>query len=337
MDDYYELLGVDDDAPVDDIRAAYRDKKASVDTSASDDAKSEVAALNRAWNVLSDPYQRGRYDQQRTTASDTDDDDDDDEEAAPVARTRSPRTADRAEKRRPAREPAKPTITLPAGTQFPTTKQRLFAMMIDLGVLLFLVLIASFVVAPAVDRAMHKPIVDRIDVLRKDLDKKTTQADKLDKAASALDKSKGAKSPDAIAAHNEAKQYRDHTLKDATTAFDNQTKKLVPLNITITGAALLIGLLYLVIPSARTGQTVGKRLQGIRVVRVDGSPLGFGGSLRRYGTILLVTFLLVFVTPLGALGAALVLFGVTMWTRNPNHQGMHDRIVKTIVVTADDT
>ena len=30
MDDYYELLGVDADAPVDDIRAAYRDKKAAV-------------------------------------------------------------------------------------------------------------------------------------------------------------------------------------------------------------------------------------------------------------------------------------------------------------------
>jgi uncharacterized RDD family membrane protein YckC len=78
-------------------------------------------------------------------------------------------------------------------------------------------------------------------------------------------------------------------------------------------------------------------MQGIRVIRVDGSPLGFGGALRRYGLILLATFLLVFVTPFGALGAALVLFGVTMWTRNPNHQGIHDRIVKTLVVNADET
>ena len=46
MDDYYELLGVDADAPVDDIRSAYRDKKAAVDTSAGDDAKSDVAKLN---------------------------------------------------------------------------------------------------------------------------------------------------------------------------------------------------------------------------------------------------------------------------------------------------
>ena len=57
MDDYYELLGVDEDTPVDDIRSTYRDKKAAVDTSANDEAKSDVAKLNKAWNVLSDPYQ----------------------------------------------------------------------------------------------------------------------------------------------------------------------------------------------------------------------------------------------------------------------------------------
>ena len=65
MDDYYELLGVDADAPVDDIRAAYRDKKAAVADTGTDAAKADAAALNKAWNVLSDPYQRGRYDEQR--------------------------------------------------------------------------------------------------------------------------------------------------------------------------------------------------------------------------------------------------------------------------------
>ena len=103
MDDYYELLGVDEDAPVDDIRSAYRDKKAAVDTSAGDDAKSDVAKLNKAWNVLSDPYQRGRYDQQRTSVSDGDDEYEDDEEERrhPVAAEASAR--DRS--RRPAARP----------------------------------------------------------------------------------------------------------------------------------------------------------------------------------------------------------------------------------------
>ena len=95
-------------------------------------------------------------------------------------------------------------------------------------------------------------------------------------------------------------------------------------------------LFYLVVPSASHGQTVGKRLQGIRVIRTDGSPLGFAWAFRRYGLILFVTFALVFVTPFGALGAALVLFGVTTWTRNPNRQGHHDRLVKTLVVTDAD-
>ena len=65
MDDYYDLLGVDADAPTDDIRAAYREQKAALDDSTDGDAKADAAKLNKAWNVLSDPYQRGRYDEQR--------------------------------------------------------------------------------------------------------------------------------------------------------------------------------------------------------------------------------------------------------------------------------
>lgn len=357
MDDYYELLGVEEDAPVDDIRTAYRDKKAAIDTSTNDAAKSDVAALNKAWNVLSDPYQRGRYDQQRATASDDDADDDDDEdeddyEDAPVAPRRKPSpAAERAAKRRNARQAAKPTITLPAGAQFPTTRQRLIAMMIDLGVLFVLVIVATFIVAPAVDEAVHKPIVDRIDRLNNELNTVTDRANELDDAASAADKNasnvekaKGVSSADAKDARQAAdrakatsKRYNDNELKAATDAYEKESRRLLPLNTSITAGALVIGLLYLVIPSARTGQTLGKRLQGIRVIRVDGSPLGFGGSVRRYGLILLTTFLIVFLTPFGLLGAALVLYGVTTWTRNPNQQGVQDRIAKTLVVTADES
>ena len=61
MDDYYSLLGIDADASVDDIRGAYRVRKDGIDT-ASDVGRADAAKLNKAWNVLSDPYQRGRYD-----------------------------------------------------------------------------------------------------------------------------------------------------------------------------------------------------------------------------------------------------------------------------------
>jgi hypothetical protein len=362
MDDYYELLGIDHDAPVDDIRSAYRDRKAAVDTSKNDDAKSDVAALNKAWNVLSDPYQRGRYDQQRADSNGTDDSDgdDSDDDAAPVSRRNSASTKstnskstnsknDRAERRRNARQPAKPTITLPAGVHFPLTKQRLIALMIDLGVMFVIFLVATLIVTPAVDKAVHKPIVDQINSTRKTYNTATTESNKLDKAestaksnASNIAKRDGAKSTEAVnatAAYNTAKaaatHYSDHTLKDATTAYDDASKKLVPLDDAIAAGALLVALAYLVVPSISNGQTPGKRSQGIKVIRTDGSPLGFAWAVRRYGLILMITYVLMYVTPFGALGAALVLFGVTTWTRNPNQQGWHDRLVKTVVVADD--
>jgi uncharacterized RDD family membrane protein YckC len=87
-----------------------------------------------------------------------------------------------------------------------------------------------------------------------------------------------------------------------------------------------------VIPSALTGRTLGKRLQKLKVLREDGTPLGWGRALLRYGPLVLVSFLF-FLTPIGPIGAVLVVFGVTMWTRNNNRQGFHDRIAHTIVVT----
>src|SRR5262249_51511246 len=78
-DDYYDLVGVEADAPVADIRAAYRERKAEVSDRDDDDAKADAAALNKAWNVLSDPYQRGRYDEQLAAGDDDDDDDGDDD------------------------------------------------------------------------------------------------------------------------------------------------------------------------------------------------------------------------------------------------------------------
>ena len=129
MDDYYELLGVDDDAPVDDITAAYRDKKAEVAALGTDAAKADAAALNKAWNVLSDPYQRGRYDQQRgerraTVDDDDDDDDDGDGDARPsrAGPADEGRTAAPTRARPPAAEPTDRRCR-PAW-RFPGTRRR---------------------------------------------------------------------------------------------------------------------------------------------------------------------------------------------------------------------
>lgn len=64
---HYRRLGVSSNASPDEIRAAYRnaarrfhpDARAARGTSGSDD---EMAAVNEAWRVLSDPVLRARYD-----------------------------------------------------------------------------------------------------------------------------------------------------------------------------------------------------------------------------------------------------------------------------------
>jgi uncharacterized RDD family membrane protein YckC len=75
---HYELLGVESDASKDEIRAAYRGRleelRGKVEKGRSDQvrngAREETARLNTAWQVLSDPFQRQRYDTALTGGSD---------------------------------------------------------------------------------------------------------------------------------------------------------------------------------------------------------------------------------------------------------------------------
>ena len=82
-----------------------------------------------------------------------------------------------------------------------------------------------------------------------------------------------------------------------------------------------------------SGRTFGKRLQHLRVLRDDGTPLRAGDAIKRYGSLILVTFALFFVV--GPLAAAIVLVGVIGWMRNANMQGIHDRFAHTMVVSDD--
>ena len=65
--------------------------------------------------------------------------------------------------------------------------------------------------------------------------------------------------------------------------------------------------------TALTGFTVGKRLLGLRVARLDGKPVGFWWSLVR--TILLITVIPALVT-------------------DRDLRGLHDRAANTIVIRA---
>jgi len=92
----------------------------------------------------------------------------------------------------------------------------------------------------------------------------------------------------------------------------------------------LLMLAYLLIPSLGRGQTVGKKLRGIRVVSITGGDADFAQLAIRYGLLVVIAvdgfIILQQIAPL------LALFGVLMWPRNKRRQGLHDRLAKTVVV-----
>jgi hypothetical protein len=122
--------------------------------------------------------------------------------------------------------------------------------------------------------------------------------------------------------------------QDDNKTYQTQGNKLVPLQNEIVGGFFLIAFLYLLVPTLLWGSTFGKRRKHLKVVRADGSPLRAGDAITRYGLLILISFALS-LTPLGPLGAVIVLVGVTTWMRHPNMQGIHDRIAKTLVVKQD--
>ena len=78
------------------------------------------------------------------------------------------------------------------------------------------------------------------------------------------------------------------------------------------------GLFFTAFLALWEGQTPGKRLLGMRVVRLDGKPLGWWAAFERFGG-----YAASFAT--GLLG-----FAQIFW--DPNRQAIHDKIVHTVVV-----
>jgi len=340
MDDYYSLLGIDAEASVDDIRGAYRERKDGIDTG-SDAGKADAARLNKAWNVLSDPYQRGRYDEQRASAEARGELDVVDAAAAGSTNGRS--SASRSSSSTPmsprqqrqqavrdaraAKLKAAATISPPEGTTWPSTKARILAMVIDLLVIIVIVA-ASQIAAQSVAKSQKPEIVKQVDSLNTQISDQTKIKSDADKRVSADKK-----------ANNTSAQKTDQTASDAakqkitdlTKQRDDAQAKLQGYFIAAIAIAFFLGFLYLAIPTALTGRTLGKRVQHLKTLREDGSPLGWKGAITRFGLVVLVTFVLYYV--LQQIAAVLVLFGVTMWMRNPNMQGLHDRVAHTIVVS----
>jgi curved DNA-binding protein CbpA len=340
-DDLYGLIGVGPDATTDEIRDQYRARRSELDATGTEQSRADAAALNRAWNILSDPYQRGRYDAQRE-ANGAEEVDPDDVEVLDDAASNG---NGQAPKRRKLFEPADtatrpprganprerlPKVEVPAGMTLAQTRPRITAMSIDLLVLLTLFIGYQFTLFPldkhfypkeaaAVTAAEHAQT--RADNAVNDANTKLSDAKKSGTAAQQA------------AAQAQLKAAQTAQTK-ANDNLNSAQKKLSGFNLAYTILFFLIGLAYLVVPSARNGQTFGKRVQHIRVVNVDGSPIGWSGAMRRYGTITAVTLLL-YVACLRQFAALIVVIGLVGWTRNPDRQGMHDRFAKTIVVDAD--
>lgn len=333
MADYYELLGVPEDASREDIRAAYRDLAAR--TTGDDKAR-----LNQAWNVLSDPYQRGRYDQQLSDGSAADVGSGDVEivEEEPL----DPRAA-RAKARAEARQAALIPDPLPAGLQYPAPAQRFTAFGIDFFVLLvifFLTYIFVLLGGPLkkdltaqqkAQKAQYEQTIKTKDAEAKKYDNEKDAANDAADAAKAKGDTAEQQKQEAAA------KAADKKASAAKKASDEATKKKLdleaPSGTQIAVYAILTPLLmlaYLVIPSIKRGQSPGKKLRGIRVVSINGADASVPQLLIRYGAPIVVAVDLFIV--LSQIAPLLALFGVLMWPRNKLRQGVHDKMAKTLVV-----
>lgn len=94
--------------------------------------------------------------------------------------------------------------------------------------------------------------------------------------------------------------------------------------------ALLYAPLTLRRPGARNGQTLGKQVQGIRVVRDDGRPIALAAGLLREAVVKSLLFLYV-----GAFFLLIPWLIDLLWPlRDEQRRALHDTIVSTHVVEA---
>jgi uncharacterized RDD family membrane protein YckC len=97
--------------------------------------------------------------------------------------------------------------------------------------------------------------------------------------------------------------------------------------VVIIGIAMALWFAYEVPAVAATGQTLGKRLVGLRVTTVEGNPVGFGRAIQRWA----IPGLPMMIWPWGHL-VQLVDAAWCLWDRD--RRCLHDKAAGTVVVTA---
>ncbi len=263
---HYELLEVEPDAPKEEIRSAYQAKLANVRAARDKEeetkkpsetviraAREEEARLRAAWQVLSDPVQRERYNDRVLVHEDDGAGPDDDE-----ADFEDPDAALIPAERTPARRGGTPAKVADEGLEIPSTGRRLTAAAID-GITLL-----------AVWAVIVYPI----------------------------------------------------------TLGGNLTKGL-PAFITEVGTMEFLILVYLILPTAWTGQTLGKRYTYCMVVdRATGQLPTIGQVIRRY-IVPAFAFALLVTT-----GAVIALIYGLSFLMNRDQVSLADRLARTAVVIA---
>jgi hypothetical protein len=365
MTDHYELLGVDPDATKDEIKAAYKAEVVDADSS-------KKAQLNRAWNVLSDPIQRQRYDEQLHSG---DGGEGAGAAAVPASRTtgarRGPDSAvieagggsgtngsgnngrgrggggggggdddgggDDEVPMRGGRPVPQPTVVLPAGMHLAQKRARGYSITFDLSILAVLYVLFVSVLIPMVLKDQYPKQVDRIDAIADRVDKLDEQkSDAEDRESRANDRADTADENNDDAAADEARADAREANQEANRLDDQITDlqdeatdiqgEFLGTTYLMLGVLLLACMLYLVPSTVLTGQTLGKRLRKVWLVRTDGSRVGFGGALAHS---IVPVFLALAVPQIGPI----VALGVVFWSlRDRNGQGFHDKLARTLVV-----
>ncbi len=347
VEDYYSLIGVAADADRDAIKDAYRARRAELDDSEA--GRANAAKLNRAWNILGDPQQRERYDDDLATAHL-----DDDVIIPELVGSSRPATGSKAQQRRAAAKakqgdrPVRPIREQESevnGIPLAASRDRVFALVIDIFIVFLIFSYGSQIMAQSLADSRAKQEVAAVDALSASLDAQKQIADTASKEASktktVLDEAKAGTDTQRIADAEKANSAAKAKKDAAATEFRKQEKNYfkerenlilpyVRVSYVALGALLLV---IFVVPSALWGRSPGKAARKLRLANLDGSPCGWRGAIKHYGLVIGALVISgVAITLYAQLFWIVVLFGVSSFTRSPTRQGWHDRIAKTRVV-----
>jgi curved DNA-binding protein CbpA len=388
-DNYYEELGVEPGASRDELRDAHRKRLADLETARgkkgfSDSQlqanRDEAARVRAAWNVLSDPFQRQRYDAQLGAESEPSSEVelvDDDDTGAPQStgagltgwrkllappppkdgagngngngkgnNGKPPTRVDRNGRPRP-----EPTVVLPAGMRIAEPRVRGMALLFDISILIVIFFSISLIV-PRLIQSDYQDIQDRItktndlhdarqslsDAQKSVNDAKSNaDAKSAQKDLTSAEKDYKSAVKDAKSAHVPAQYLSTDfsnnfqalpTAKRLQTYSDNQADKIKTTGYVTTGLTFVLALAYLVPMTARKGRTLGMRGRKIKVVRVDGSPVGWYAAFTRFALPILLAL------AIPSFGVILGLGMVAWGFFDRNGQGIHDKLARTLVVDA---